>query len=62
MGKRIGFNTEVNAGMAKDVDSTKMLNATAREPRSTVDGDNPQKRYTTKHKPFGKLGAKGQPD
>jgi hypothetical protein len=60
-GKRIGFGDEVTAGMAKDVKDTRMLDTTAREPASTVSGDNPQKRYTTKHKPFGKLGAKGQP-
>lgn len=62
MAKRIGCNTEVTASMAKDVKDTKMLDATARESADTVSGSNMQKRHTTKHKPFGKLGAKGQPD
>lgn len=61
MGKRIGFNDEITGSSGKDVKDTKQLDTTARETADTATGSNSQKRYTTKHKPFGKLGAKGHP-
>lgn len=42
---------------AKDVKETKMLEPGAKEPYAT--GTNNQERHMGKHKPFGKLGAKG---
>lgn len=53
---------EISGSSGKDVKDTKMLNAEAREPSDTVSGSNSQKRYTSKHKAFGKLGAKGRPE
>ena len=41
----------------KDVKETKMLEPGAKEPYAT--GTNVIDRHTGKHKPFGKLGAKG---
>jgi len=45
---------------AKNVDDTKMLNTTAREPNETVDAKNTNTEYTVKHGPFGMLGANGR--
>lgn len=54
---RVGVNDEVTAGSAVDVKDTAMLNTEARERFAT--GTNSTKRYTVKHKAFGKLGLRG---
>ena len=58
MPKTMGFNDE--PPMGKDVKDTSMLSPGAREKNAT--GTNSQKRHTTTHPKFGKLGAKGHPD
>ena len=42
-----------------DVKNTAMLNTTARPTPAHNDGVNTQGKYTTSHKPYGALGAKG---
>lgn len=55
---KVGVDTEVSPGMAKDVRSTKQLsNATSADVYSS--GSNSQKEYKSKSKGFGKLGGKG---
>jgi hypothetical protein len=49
-----------DAGDAKHVDDTKMLNTVARETPSTVTDENSTKEYTVSHPSFGELGAKGR--
>lgn len=56
-GKRIGFNSTVTSGMAKDVSDTKQLSTEARERYAT--GTNETKRYTTNKKPKGPFGNRG---
>lgn len=58
-GKKVGFSDEVSASSAKDQNSTSLMDASAREKNAT--GTNSTKRETSKHKPYGKLGAKGHP-
>jgi hypothetical protein len=53
-----GNSFDTNAvDKGKDVKETKMLDPGAKEAFAT--GTNSVTRQTTKHKPFGKLGAKG---
>ena len=52
----MSFDTQA-VDKAKDVRDTQMLEPGAKEPYAT--GKNEVSRDTRKHKPFGKLGAKG---
>lgn len=56
----VTFSDEVGGDKGKDVKNTSHFNTTARESYAT--GSNTTKRETVKHKPFGKLGAKGHPE
>lgn len=51
---------EVSGNSGKDVASTSMLDATARETPDTVSGDNAQKEYIAKSPSPGPLGAFGR--
>lgn len=51
---------EPKASDAKNVEDTKMLDTTAREPAETVSATNSLKEYIGKNTPFTKPGAKGR--
>lgn len=57
MGKRMGFNDEINSSSGKDVKETKQLDGNAREAHANESND--LKRYVSKQKPYGTLGSKG---
>lgn len=49
-----------NAGDAKHVDNTKMLDTTAHETPETVTATNELKEHVVSHPNFGELGSKGR--
>lgn len=55
-GRKVSFNDEVSSSSAK----TQEIGTEAKERFAT--GTNSTKRHTSKSKPHGKLGGKGQPD